>query len=400
MSGKRNHRSWGWIRRRSSGRYQASYIGPDLKRHFAPMTFELKMDAEEWLARERRGVLAALSNLPDNERNSAAFKLEWMSPSERLAAASEVSRETLAEYSARWIAQRNLKPRSRLHYEAILEKHISPKLGAIAVSNLKPAAIRTWYASTLADKPTMRSHAYGLLHAICATAVRDELLSVNPCMITGATHAKRVHDPVVPDVDEITVIADKIEPRFRALILISAWCGLRFGEVTELHRKDFRYIKDDDNPAIIAVGRGVTHRSGNDPAQRCRIDTPKSGKTRTVMIPPHIRAEVQAHLDEYIEREPDSLLFVPARGGCHVSDRVVREVFVSACKSIGREGIRLHDLRHFAGHQTARVANLPETMARLGHSTSSASLRYQGQVSGRDVEIAEALSALVKIPKP
>ena len=153
----------------------------------------------------------------------------------------------------------------------------------------------------------MRSHAYGLLHAICATAVRDELLSSNPCMITGATHAKRVHDPVVPDVDEITVIADKIEPRFKALILISAWCGLRFGEVTELRRKDFRYIKDDDNPAIIVVGRGVTHRSGNDPAQRCRIDTPKSGKTRTVVIPPHIRAEVQAHLDEYVEREPDSL---------------------------------------------------------------------------------------------
>lgn len=37
-------------------------------------------------------------------------------------------------------------------------------------------------------------------------------------------------------------------------------------------------------------------------------------------------------------------------------------------------------------------------MERLGHSTSSASLRYQGQVSGRDVEIAEALSALATKP--
>lgn len=57
-------------------------------------------------------------------------------------------------------------------------------------------------------------------------------------------------------------------------------------------------------------------------------------------------------------------------------------------------GMRLHDMRHFAGHQTARVANLPETMARLGHSTQTASLRYQGQVSGRAVEIADQLSAL------
>ena len=107
------------------------------------------------------------------------------------------------------------------------------------------------------------------------------------------------------------------------------------------------------------------------------------------MIPP--AWIVQAHLDEYVGREPDSLLFVPDRGGCHISDRVVRAAFAAACKAIGRQGIRIHDLRHFAGHQTARVANLPETMARLGHSTSSASLRYQGQVSGRDVEIANQL---------
>jgi len=39
---------------------------------------------------------------------------------------------------------------------------------------------------------------------------------------------------------------------------------------------------------------------------------------------------------------------------------------------------------------TAQVANLVETMERLGHSTPAASLRYQGQVSGRAVEIAEA----------
>jgi hypothetical protein len=55
-----------------------------------------------------------------------------------------------------------------------------------------------------------------------------------------------------------------------------------------------------------------------------------------------------------------------------------------------------HDLRHFAGTITARVANLPETMARIGHSTPKASLIYQQQVSGRPAEIAAALSALAE----
>jgi len=64
-------------------------------------------------------------------------------------------------------------------------------------------------------------------------------------------------------------------------------------------------------------------------------------------------------------------------------------------KTVGREGVRVHNLRHFAGTQTARAGgNQPETMQRLGHSTVSASLLYQQRVSGRDAEIAQALSQL------
>jgi hypothetical protein len=43
---------------------------------------------------------------------------------------------------------------------------------------------------------------------------------------------------------------------------------------------------------------------------------------------------------------------------------------------------------------TARVGNLAESMQRLGHSTVRASLLYQQVVSGRDAEVAAALSAL------
>ena len=56
----------------------------------------------------------------------------------------------------------------------------------------------------------------------------------------------------------------------------------------------------------------------------------------------------------------------------------------------------IHSLRHFTGTTTARVGNLVETMGRLGHSTVQASLLYQSIVSGRDVEIAEALSKLAE----
>jgi integrase len=387
MSGTTNHRGWGWIRKRASGRYQASYLGPDRARHYAPMTFEHKIDAEEWLTAERREIQNAQTRVRNVDVANGSASLPWMSPAQRQVVMYESLRSqvTLADYATEWIRQRPLKARTRIHYTQIVENHISPELGSIAIRNLLPARVRTWYATALADRPTMRRHAYQLLHAICATAVDDELLSRNPCTIKGATAITSTRDAVVPTAEELAIIADSIGPKWEAYVLISAWCGLRFGEATELRRKDIRYSKGDHTaPDMIAVTRAVVHRRGDD-GQRCRIDTPKSGRTRLVIIPPHIRAAIGEHLERFVDADPDALLFESARRGCHVNDRVVRDALRQACDTAGVSGMRLHDLRHFAGTMTAQVGNLVETMERLGHSTPAASLRYQGQVSGRAV---------------
>jgi integrase len=113
-----------------------------------------------------------------------------------------------------------------------------------------------------------------------------------------------------------------------------------------------------------------------------------------VVVPPHIRDDLKHHLDANVPNDPEALLFPAARGG-HMNDRVFsREYFADALAAIGRKGVRVHDLRHFSGTQTARVGNLVETMGRLGHSTVKASMIYQQIVSGRDVAVAEALSEL------
>ena len=246
--------------------------------------------------------------------------------------------------------------------------------------------MRAWYAERNATHRTANAHAYALLHAVCATAVGDGLLAENPCTIKRAMSTQRQRQPVILSVEEVGRLADAVEPkRLRALVLISAWCGLRWGEVVELRRKDL-----SADAGIISVGRGATHRGG------CRIDVPKSGKPRVVVVPPHIRGDIGAHLKDYVAADAEALLFAPARGGCHLNDKVFRDYLAPALEKIGREGVRVHDLRHFAGTQVARVGSLAETMNHLGHSTVSASLRYQHMVSGRDAEIAEALSKLAE----
>ena len=77
-----------------------------------------------------------------------------------------------------------------------------------------------------------------------------------------------------------------------------------------------------------------------------------------------------------------------------LNDRVFnQDVFRKAAKDVGREDLSAHDLRRFAGSKNAQVATLTENVARLGHKTVGAALRYQHSQEGRDAIVAASLSA-------
>jgi integrase len=370
MAGKAGARGWGHLRRLPSGNLQASYIGPDRRRYTAPMTYSNtragKVRAQKWLGDERELV------------ESGA----WTPPAERAAAATARAM-TLADYAARWVEQRNVKPRTRDEYESKLRLHINDTVGKLEITAVTPEVVRSWFAGLGSEHTRRNSHAYGLLHAVLATAVTDGLIGSNPCRIKGVMNPPRKREPVILSVAELASLAAGVPERLKALVLVSAWCGLRWGEVIELRRRDI-----DNDAEVIFVGRAATHRGG------CDIGTPKSGKPRAVVIPPHIRADLKHHLDTFTGKDAEALVFAPVRGGCHLNDKVFRDAIGPALEKIKRTDLRIHDLRHFGGTQVARVATLAESMARLGHSTVRASLMYQGVVSGRDAEIAAALSEL------
>lgn len=375
MAGTQGRRAWGWIRRLPNrGRpYHASYIWPPQsgQRHNAPTTFRAKIDAEGWLSNEKRAI----------EQGT------WVAPAVRSAAHS-ARLITLAEYGAQWIEQRSLKPRTKSGYEDLLRLHITPTpLGKLPVAAVTPHAVRTWHANLGDDHPTRNKHAYGLLHAILKTAFIDEILPSNPCHVSRAMNVTRKREPVILTVKELATLADTVPERLRALVLISAWCGLRWGEVIELRRKDI-----GDGAEVITVARGATHRG------ECRVDTPKSNKIRSVVVPPHIRADIKHHLDTFVAKDDEALVFPAVRGGkCkHLNDKVFRADITTALEGIERTGMRIHDLRHFAGTMASSVGSLTETMARLGHSTAKASLMYQGRVSGADMALAVELSRLAE----
>jgi hypothetical protein len=152
-----------------------------------------------WLSDERRLI----------ERD------EWTPPAQRRPT-KRVRGVTVEEYATTWLAQRSLKHRTKAHYTALVANHIADStLGSIALRNLTPAAVRSWYAALDPTHKTARSHAYAMLHGICATAVGDGLLTDNPCAIKGAMTTTRQRQPVILSVGEVAALADAIRPARR-----------------------------------------------------------------------------------------------------------------------------------------------------------------------------------------
>ena len=122
----------------------------------------------------------------------------------------------------------------------------------------------------------------------------------------------------------------------------------------------------------------------------------KRGK-RDVTIPPHVMPAVTAHFAA-MDSDSNALLFPATTDRPNPPPAGLR-----GCSSIstepaaprGRPDLRFHDLRHTgAVYATRAGASLAEVMARLGHSTTAAAMRYQHAARGRDAQIADALSQL------
>lgn len=370
MRVKRGHRrGFGAIRKLPSGRYQASYTGPDGGRHTAPLTFDTKEDGEGWLYRQRTDVT-------DDD---------WTPPAVKKQAAV-----TFTEYAATWLQMRDLTPATRALYASLLSNHISPTFGALPLPAITSMRIKKWYAG-LDTGPTARANAYGLLRTIVGDAVDDGLLTVNPVRIKGAGTKKRARELRVLTIAELDRIVTAIPERYKAFVLLGGWCAMRFGELAALRRSDL-----DLKNGIVHIRQAVTTIKG-----QTVVGKPKADSGRVVSIPPHILPALKAHVAQHAEFGRDGLVFPSASGTGYLANSTVHRVFDRAKKAAGRPDVRLHDLRHFGAIMAARSgATVGELQQRLGHSTAQAAMIYQSAVSERPTEIAKALSALVQGVSP
>lgn len=360
-------RSFGNIRKLPSGRFQASYLAPDGKRLNAETTFDTRGDANTWLSM----------------RQAELVEHRWMPP------APKVSTETFGEYAARWITTRELKPRTRVEYRRLLNRQILPTFADQLLTQIDRDFIRNWYADLDPTMPTRRAHSYALLRTILGSAVDDELIAINPARIKGAGSTKRVHKIRPATIPELTAIIDNMPPKYALMIMLAAWCQLRFGEIAELRRKDI-----DLDELTIRVRRGLTWVNDDDgkPSYPVIGDPKSDAGIRDVTIPPHLVPMIEDHLRDHAWPGPDGLLFYSLQNRS-MQHSTLYDVYMPARAKAGRPDLRFHDLRHTGATLTALAGGtIAELMQRLGHSTPQMAMRYQHVADGRQAELAAKLS--------
>jgi integrase len=189
-------------------------------------------------------------------------------------------------------------------------------------------AIRTWLARLEAEGVGQATcaKAYRLLARILGAAVEARHLAVNPCSIRGAA-SDGTSEMRIATVEQVAAIAEQLPPRYRALVLVAAFGGLRWGELAGLRRRRVDPERGTVAEQLVEVNGAFS------------VGPPKSAAgRRMVVLPDAVVAVLAEHLTHYTAPSPDAFVFLSSQGGHLRRSNFNRRVWQPATRAAGLEG--------------------------------------------------------------
>jgi integrase len=281
-----------------------------------------------------------------------------------------------------------LKPSTLDSYRDVVERHILPSLGNIALAKLTPARVRSWISAKQAERSargtplSARSVAY--FHAVLrkglSDAVRDELVGRNVAALVEPPIVRR--QPVQPlSVDEARRLLDAAgNDRLRVLWLVLLALGLRRGEALALRWSDI-----DLDAGTVTITRSLQRVRGerDKTTGRRRGElvnvTPKTdASAATIALPASLATALTEHAEvQALERMValtwvDTELVFTTSVGTPLEPRNVNRSWAALCDRAGMRHLRVHDLRHSAASfMLAAGVDLKMIQTTLRHSRLS-----------------------------
>jgi integrase len=179
--------------------------------------------------------------------------------------APRLGRVTVGELADDWLARKKQRT-APSHYrmlESAWRVHVQPQWGAVTVADVDLLGVEAWIAGMgrKGAGPTTVIRAHGVLSGILTDAVKGKRLAVNPARGVENLPRKTTRRHVYLSADDVHRLADESGDH-RALVLILAYCGLRWGEVVGLRVRDVEFLRRRLSVSQNAVQLGVRHAVG------------------------------------------------------------------------------------------------------------------------------------------
>lgn len=286
--------------------------------------------------------------------------------------------------AATWMASRRGNRRTTVaRDESYMTSLVLPHFGRFPLSAVTVESVEAWVSNMLdgGKAPATIRKAFQLASGVLSSAVRARRIPRNPADGVSLPPLERSEQRFLT-VDEIHDLADTIDSKYRLMVLLGGYAGLRFGELAAL------------KVSSLGVGlRTVTvTETLTDVRGQVTIGPPKTrAGVRTVSLPGFLVGELEQHL---AAMDPaDGLLFPSPAGGPIRPSNWRRRVWAPAVNAAGFGWCTPHSLRHSQVALLIEAGEQPLTIAkRLGHTSVRTVLDVYGHLfPGADEAAAEKL---------
>ncbi|HUQ63996.1 MAG TPA: site-specific integrase, partial [Acidimicrobiales bacterium] len=297
-----------------------------------------------------------------------------------------LGRRTFGDWANEYMAtQVDLFPRSVAAYDGMLNNHILPAFGAMAINTIRPLAVRKLMAgmAEAGISASRRSTTLMLLCQILRAAVVEGLILDTPCIGIKPPQLP----PPVPDyltIEEIDRLLDALRPPWDLLIMTMIYGGLRYGEASSLRRSSCDLARSH-----LLIDESMCEVNGV-----IVFGPTKDHQHRYVSLPGFVRDRLATHLETEVGPEPDALLFTVPSGKPARYSNFRRSVWLPATRAAGLKGITTHLCRHTSATLLlAAGADVKDVQMHLGHKNAALTLNvYCAPYDGRSEELAARIN--------
>lgn len=246
----------------------------------------------------------------------------------------------------------NLKPKTRSSYDGAMRVRILPTFKDTPLGSIRPTDVQAWVAGLLLEKdlaPASVRNAYFLFSKSMRAAGGAGYLARTPCVGIDLPKVPKTHGSWrVLNATELELllapVPERHRERSRPLIMLLAYGGLRWGEVSALRRRHVDLLHG-----------------------RIRVEDSV--------------VEIDGHMGRSVDPAPDALVFTSPQGDMMRNRNFRRDVWEPALKTSGLGHVRIHDLRHTCASFLIQIGAHPKAIQQqLGHASIDVTMNVYGHL--------------------